>query len=283
MKKAIVMEIQDGKATVMQTGGHFLSVKAQAGWQVGDVITMQSPRISTRKIAGVAASFFIVVFLGITGYNLYFSPVTLISMDINPSIELSINRFNHVVSVKSYNQDGQAIIDNLPLKNKDYDAALKLLFQDKGFQSYLKKNNDMVFSVKTAGSKDQQSILNNLKSIVPQDGPETSYFKVNEDTVKEAHSHQITAGKYMKIMELKASDPNTSVKQYKNKSISHICGEIKKHNGHGDQKGKKNHDSKKKKKNHDSQNGNDNHGSKQKEKGSSHKGNGRPHSKGKHD
>ena len=35
------------------------------------------------------------------GHWLYFEPTAEISIDINPSLELELNRFNHVLSVES--------------------------------------------------------------------------------------------------------------------------------------------------------------------------------------
>ena len=43
------------------------------------------------------------------GTWLYFTPTMEISVDINPSIELGVNRFDRVISVDGYNEDGQAL------------------------------------------------------------------------------------------------------------------------------------------------------------------------------
>ena len=40
---------------------------------------------------------------------LYFTPIAEISIDINPSIELRVNRFDQVISVDGLNGDGQAL------------------------------------------------------------------------------------------------------------------------------------------------------------------------------
>lgn len=43
------------------------------------------------------------------GYWVYFLPTAKIDIDINPSVALSINRFNKVLSVEGYNAGGQAL------------------------------------------------------------------------------------------------------------------------------------------------------------------------------
>lgn len=58
------------------------------------------------------------------GSWLYFTPTAAISIDINPSIELEVNRFGRVLSVTGYNDDGRVLADSLPIKHLGYaDAA----------------------------------------------------------------------------------------------------------------------------------------------------------------
>ena len=47
------------------------------------------------------------LFFMVGGHWLYFTPTARISIDVNPSIELEINRFDKVVSVDAYNDDGR--------------------------------------------------------------------------------------------------------------------------------------------------------------------------------
>ena len=61
------------------------------------------------------------------GYWLYFTPIAEISIDINPSIEMSINRFDRVISVSDFNQDGQELSSTLHIKYKNYMDAVKLI------------------------------------------------------------------------------------------------------------------------------------------------------------
>lgn len=77
-----------------------------------------------RRFVPVLACCFILL-LSLGGYWLYFIPTSYISIDVNPSIELGINRFDKVVSVEGYNADGEALAAALDIKYLDYDAALE--------------------------------------------------------------------------------------------------------------------------------------------------------------
>lgn len=52
-----------------------------------------------------------------TSVVLYFTPTVVVSVDINPSLEMEINRFNRVVDVKGYNEDGVAFANALNIKH----------------------------------------------------------------------------------------------------------------------------------------------------------------------
>src|SRR5699024_12320720 len=64
---------------------------------------------STKRALIPAIACLFLLFFG--GRWLFFTPTATISMDINPSIELNVNRFNQVIGVQSYNDDGEKLLD----------------------------------------------------------------------------------------------------------------------------------------------------------------------------
>ena len=71
---------------------------------------------------------FIVVLLCSGGYLFYFTPVSAISIDVNPSVELGVNRFDKVISVEGRNEDGCKLAASLDIKFLNYaDAFDKML------------------------------------------------------------------------------------------------------------------------------------------------------------
>ena len=73
------------------------------------------------KIAGIAAVFAITVVSGFA----YATPTSYISLDVNPSIEYSLNTFNRVLSVTAVNDDGEKIIVDLDVKNNEISEAVQ--------------------------------------------------------------------------------------------------------------------------------------------------------------
>lgn len=79
----------------------------------------------------------IVLAAGIRGYLWIQSPVSYISIDVNPSIELALNRFDRVVSVTAYNPEGEEILQDLSLKGKIYTAAIDEIVENQAMDIYI--------------------------------------------------------------------------------------------------------------------------------------------------
>lgn len=77
------------------------------------------------RYAAACALCALFVLLGGGGYAFYMAPVAAISIDINPSMEWELNRFDRVVSVTCYNEDAQNVVLDLPLKYKNTTKPLQ--------------------------------------------------------------------------------------------------------------------------------------------------------------
>ena len=64
-------------------------------------------RKGTAKYKVLASAFACVALLLFGGYWLYFTPTVEISIDVNPSIELGVNRFNRIVLWKVIMRTGR--------------------------------------------------------------------------------------------------------------------------------------------------------------------------------
>ena len=62
------------------------------------------------RLAVACSVILILVLFGGFSYNHYFTPVAYVDMDVNPSIGLTLNRFDRVIYTHAYNDDGAVII-----------------------------------------------------------------------------------------------------------------------------------------------------------------------------
>ncbi len=76
-----------------------------------------------------------------------FTPTVEISIDVNPSIELGVNRFDKIISVSSYNNDGQELVDSLDIKYLDYAQAIDQILRNESVNALLSNNEVMTIGV----------------------------------------------------------------------------------------------------------------------------------------
>lgn len=74
----------------------------------------------------------------------------IVDIDINPSIEITLNKRNKVIRMDAINQDGENILEHLDYKNQDVDEVLYKLLDELVRQGYLTKDkleNNILLSV----------------------------------------------------------------------------------------------------------------------------------------
>lgn len=158
-----------------------------------------------RPIYAAACACMLLVLFG--GRWLYFTPTAAISVDINPSIELSINRFDRVISVDGFNEDGRELSHALDIKNKHYAEAVEAILNDNRILSLL--SGDEIMTITVIGSDGQQSakLLSGVELCAAEQSNAYCYFAQPEE-VAEAHETGLSCGKYRAFLELRLFDPD---------------------------------------------------------------------------
>lgn len=136
------------------------------------------------------------------GSRFYYQPVMTISVDINPSMELGINRMDHVISVEGYNEDGINLAESLDLKHLNYqDAILKILEEEK-IQTLLEKDELLEISVVGEEKEAQQKVQKEIEACV-KNQENINCHCVKQSEVQEAHEKGMSYGKYRAYLHLK--------------------------------------------------------------------------------
>lgn len=167
-------------------------------------------RITSSKWRIAAATCFLLLLSAGTGYSVYLTPAYAISIDINPSIELGVNRFNKVVSVNTYNEDGYAVMSDIDVNYLNYKDALEQILTDKDMKEYIVQ--DQLISITVFGRNEGKNIemLDNVATCT------SHYANVhcssgNSQEVTAAHEAGMSFGKYKAFLELQALDPDITV------------------------------------------------------------------------
>lgn len=159
------------------------------------------------------------------GRWLYFTPTAEISIDINPSIELSVNRFDRVISVNGINDDGRELANALDLKFRKYTEAVEQILSDDRVAALL--SGDEIMAVTVTGSDDAQTarMFSDIETCTAGHGNTYCYLAHHEE-VAAAHETGLSCGKYKAFLRLQALDPDITPEAVQDMTMREIQDRI---------------------------------------------------------
>lgn len=140
--KGIVAEISGKSAVVLTQTGSFKKVKATSDMVVGKEIDLNHPAGNSNmtrtvmKVTSLAAAGLLVLAAGLGAYS-YTLPYSYVHVDINPSIELTVNIYDRIIRAEALNVDGEELLSNNDLKNIKVNTAVTQLLNTAVQQGYL--------------------------------------------------------------------------------------------------------------------------------------------------
>lgn len=161
------------------------------------------------------------IFLLFGGHWLYFTPTAQISIDINPSLELGVNRFDRVISVTGYNDDGLDLADDLDIKFTGYTEAVNQILESETVAALL--SDDELVTITVIGTDGAQSskILSDMKSCTEHHQNAHCYF-AHSDEVAEAHETGLSYGKYKALLKIQELDPSVTSDEIRDMTMKEI-------------------------------------------------------------
>lgn len=145
MKRGIVLSIENKKAVVMTADGQFISIPHQSHMRIGEETAIQAetaaPNRKPKKIywytgAAAAILLFFIPFFYLTTAEAH-PVVAYVSLDINPSIELGVDKQQRVQELRGLNEDGLAIVSRLSYKGKPLDTVAASIMSTVAAEHYL--------------------------------------------------------------------------------------------------------------------------------------------------
>jgi hypothetical protein len=105
------------------------------------------------------------------GTYAYCTPYTLMSLDVNPSFELSANIFDIVIDIKPMNEDAALVLQTLNLKNQSVGQAVAALVRELAQEGYFWQGeaNGMMATAYSKDSKRAQAVLSQMLQTMTQE------------------------------------------------------------------------------------------------------------------
>ncbi len=196
-----------------------------------------------RSMQLMAACILLLVTFGIGRAVSFHQTATIVSIDVNPSFELTANKADKVLDVKALNEDARVVLGTMNLKKVDLDVAVNALIGSmvkNGYVSEL-KNSILITVVNEDETKSQEikaNLLDDLNRTLASSNIDAVVYSQNIAESKKEYGtlqekcgkHGISAGKLLFIEKLVQKDASLSVEMLAGMSINDIAKLVKERN-----------------------------------------------------
>jgi hypothetical protein len=236
--KGIIAEIHGSHMIVIAKNGDFSRCKKLPNCDIGDEINIPERNMKSvyKNLTAIAASFLILIMLS-SGVYAYYTPYSYVSVDINPSMELYVNRFDKVIGVHAFNEEAAQIIKaSNGMKNKNVDDALEQVLNKAEEAGYLKKDgeNTVMIVVSSENKKEEADITNKMSKtstdvLSKLSGDyEVILEKTQVEKYKKAKEQNISPGKVILANRFKEAKPEIDEEKVKNMPLQQAIKQIEK-------------------------------------------------------
>ena len=214
---AVIVEIRGRKAAAMTQTGAFVRIDNKQ-YAVGQEILLEPEAVAKpvrrarmTAYASMAAGFLLLLLGGFKGYTM---PAGVVSLDVNPSFEYTINLFDRVLDITAVNDDAKRILADMETQvllyrpvDEAVDATILALRKD-GF--FIETENDVVIATSSLEAGHTERIAERLGARVGQQDDLTVFsVPVSKHEVLSAHALGTSAGKLHIVGELEDSWTST--------------------------------------------------------------------------
>lgn len=211
--RGVVMSTNGRYAVILTKKGDFVKVKNK-NYSVGDTVSLSS---NVSRICAAAASLFLV--LG--GIGSYLIPTGYISIDINPSLLISVNIYDRVIDIKALNDDAAKLLAQTDVRVKNTEEAIDILIQKSEEIGYISDNNKEVII----------EVVSDINSFNPRnyDRIEVSIEKADRNSLRNAQNMGVSIAKAKAIEEYtrqNGGEMQSNADMLKDKSVKEIRKEF---------------------------------------------------------
>lgn len=234
-----MVDLSKKYAVVLDKKGEFIKLKNNGKYVVGNEIEVDLKVINhdfkaLSKVVSIAAGLLLVLGLGMGAYA-YNTPYNYVNLDINPSLEFTVNVFEVVLDARGINRDGKELLNNNKYEHLKIDKAVGEFIEaavDGGFLEESKENIIMI----TLSGKNYDNLSTIQEKLVKTANVYLEKDEVRSEVVTEkvtlakresAEELSISPGKLVLIEKLKEENPDIELEEFKDKPVKDILNSIK--------------------------------------------------------
>ena len=184
------------------------------------------------KLSIALASIVLVATLVYSGYGASLKVDSIIELDVNPSVEIKVNKNERVIEVDAKNKEAKEVLNEMDLKNTDIDVALNAIIGAMVTKGYIDDlSNSILVSVenddKQKGEALRKELVNKINSILGTDDVKGSVLSQSLTTEEKeakalANKYDISLGKAALILDVLESNKLLTEKDLVGLTINEI-------------------------------------------------------------
>lgn len=193
------------------------------------------------RIASIAAAFVLIFLFGrnVMLNNSSGSEYAYVSVDVNPSVEFTINSKHKVIVTSAINQDASEVLDGLELKEKDLKSALVMVLEKAESLGYISDDKNYVLVSMALNDKNKKTRdkreekIDELKETIEQgiealDNDTIVHRTVTVDLEErnKALENELSMGRYYLYLEAKEKGMDITIDEVKSSKISDLIEKI---------------------------------------------------------
>jgi hypothetical protein len=229
-KRGLVTSIKENHCIVVTPDGSYERIALPSqGVTVGEEVLYNRVRIPAQlKPVLMAASFLLVFMSSIILYQAKLNQVAAyVALDINPSLEISVNRNLTVIDVLCLNEEAAKLVTPGEFKGKSLNHTISEIINEAVEKEYIKLGEENLI-VSTISSVDADAEMVNQKVIrdlvaesVASKGckVQVKVYATSDDIRQEASNAGISSGKYLIYKELKKNGKPVKIDEVKKDSV----------------------------------------------------------------
>lgn len=166
-----------------------------------------------RRLAIAVAACLVLAAVGFGAVRLYEQPVAYVGIDVNPSIELGLNRLGVVVEATAFNDDGRILLEGVSLKGRSYEDALNALTTSDAFAPFSQEDSFLEISVISDDDRLAEKLRSQSDACLSGLACRGSCHEVDAKTRDEAAQAGMGVGRYRAALELMKLDPDITLEE----------------------------------------------------------------------
>jgi len=234
--KAIIVEKESRHVIALTKKGGFIRLRDKGNYQIGqeiDIASGSSDKNMWIRIGTAAAA--VLVFLGISfGAYSYAMPYSYINIDINPSIEITMNMYDRVINTKALNDDGERILSSVSAGTKRVEDVIGSILKSAEENGYLgeESENAVMFTVSAKSERKAEVIEEKIENTAGEhlDASDAETEIIVESIPLEKHATAeemgMSPGKVVLLEKLQESTPEVDMESYRDAPVEEILKEV---------------------------------------------------------